>query len=393
MSEPVVLLGGQRTAIGSYGGGLASLSAIDLGIHATKAALESTQTEAADIEHAVFGNIIHSGPRDAYISRVIAVTAGLPTSSPALTVNRLCGSGMQAIISAAQMIMLGDIQTAVAGGAESMSNAGYLMPNLRWGKRMGNAEAFDMMEGALHDPFGHGHMGITAENVAERYHISREMQDQFAVESHRRASHAINEGYFASQISPILVGRKGKEKSIAIDEHVRADASIEGMQKLRCIFKKDGTVTAGNASGINDGAAALILCSESYAQAHNKQPMARILSYAHAGVNPDEMGVGPIPAVTLALKKANLSLSDIDLVESNEAFASQACHVTQSLGFDPAIVNPNGGAVAMGHPVGATGAIITLKLVYELQRRNKRYGVATMCIGGGQGIALVLEAL
>jgi len=326
-----------------------------------------------------------------YLSRVAALDAGLPVGTPCLTVNRLCGSGLQAIVSAAQHILLGDCTTAVAGGAESMSRAAYLLPSGRWGQRMGDAPVIDAMSAALHDPFGHGHMGVTAENIAAKYGFTREQQDQFAVESHRRAAKATEAGYFASQIVPVEIKtRKGVEQ-FATDEHVRKDAKLEDMAKLKAVFKKDGTVTAANASGINDAAAAVVLM-EAKAAKHLK-PMARLVAYAHAGVEPQLMGLGPIPAVKRVFEKAGLKPADMDLVESNEAFAVQAMAVTRELGLDPAKVNPNGGAVALGHPVGATGAILTVKALYELERTKKRYALVTMCIGGGQGIAAIFERL
>jgi acetyl-CoA C-acetyltransferase len=309
--------------------------------------------------------------------------------TPALTVNRLCGSGLQAIVSAAQHIMLGDIHTAVAGGAESMSRAAYMLPSGRWGQRMGDAPVIDAMSAALHDPFGHGHMGVTAENVAAKYGFTREQQDQFAVESHKRAARAIGAGYFKSQIVPVeLKSKKGVEQ-FTTDEHVRADASMENMGKLKPVFKKDGTVTAANASGINDAAAAIVLMDAK--QAKNHKPMARLVAYAHAGVEPQVMGLGPIPAVRKVFEKTGLKPGDMDVIESNEAFAVQAMAVTKDLGLDPAKVNPNGGAVALGHPIGATGCILTVKALYELQRTQKRYALVTMCIGGGQGIAAIFE--
>jgi acetyl-CoA C-acetyltransferase len=337
------------------------------------------------------GSVIHGEARDMYLSRVAALDAGLPVGTPCLTVNRLCGSGLQAIVSAAQHILLGDCDTAVAGGAESMSRAAYMLPSGRWGQRMGDAPVIDAMTAALHDPFGHGHMGVTAENIAAKYGFTREQQDQFAVESHRRAARAIESGYFSSQIVPVeLKSKKGVEQ-FTTDEHVRKEASMADMAKLKTVFKKDGTVTAGNASGINDAAAAVVLMDAKAAKNH--KPIARLVAYAHAGVEPQLMGLGPIPAVKRVFEKAGLKPADIDVVESNEAFAVQAMAVTKDLGLDPAKVNPNGGAVALGHPIGATGCILTVKALYELQRTNKRYALVTMCIGGGQGIAAIFERL
>jgi acetyl-CoA C-acetyltransferase len=308
-------------------------------------------------------------------------------------VNRLCGSGLQAIVSATQHLMLGDCDVAVAGGAESMSRAAYFLPAGRWGQRMGDATVVDAMTGALHDPFGHGHMGVTAENIAAKYGYTREQQDQFAVESHRRASRAIEQGFFKTQITPVEIKSKKGVEQFTTDEHVRKDVKQEDMAKLKAVFKKDGTVTAGNASGINDAGAALVLASSSFAEKNNLKPMARLVAYAHAGVEPQVMGLGPIPAVRKVFEKAGLKPSDMDVIESNEAFAVQAMAVTKDLGLDPAKVNPNGGAVALGHPIGATGALLTVKALYELERTKKRYALVTMCIGGGQGIAAIFERL
>ncbi|MEJ2175655.1 MAG: acetyl-CoA C-acyltransferase, partial [bacterium] len=322
-----------------------------------------------------------------------AVDAGLPVGTPCLTVNRLCGSGLHAIVSAAQHILLGDVDVAVGGGAESMSRAAYFLPAGRWGQRMGDAAVVDAMTAALHDPFGHGHMGVTAENIAAKYGFSREQQDAFALESHRRAAQALEAGHFKSQVVPIeLKTRKGSEQ-FASDEHVRKDAQPEDLAKLRAVFKKDGTVTAGNASGINDAGAAVVLMEAKAAEKAGARPMARMLAYAHAGVEPQVMGLGPIPAVKRVFEKTGLKPADMDVIESNEAFAVQAMAVTRDLGLDPEKVNPNGGAVALGHPIGATGAILTVKALYELQRRQQRYALVTMCIGGGQGIAAIFERL
>ena len=387
----VFILSGQRTAIGDYGKSLKDIPPTKLGEIAIRAALAKSGVEAAEIQHVVFGSVIHTEPRDAYISRVAAVQAGIPVETPAMTVNRLCGSGMQAIISAAQTIMLGDAALAVGGGAESMSRGGYLLPNERWGARLGDGKVIDMVVGALNDPFGHGHMGITAENVADRYSLTREIQDEFAVESHRRAAAAQAAGYFKEQIAPVeLPSRKGTV-IFDTDEHVRADTSMASLGAQRPVFKKDGTVTAGNASPLNDAGSAVVLASGAEVTRRNLKPMARIVAYGHAGVAPDVMGLGPIPAVQNALRKAGLTIADIDVIESNEAFASQACAVSKDLEFDPAKVNPNGGAIALGHPVGASGGIITIKAMYELHRTGGRYALATMCIGGGQGIALIIE--
>jgi acetyl-CoA C-acetyltransferase len=337
------------------------------------------------------GSVIHGEARDMYLSRVAAIDAGLAVATPCLTVNRLCGSGLQAIVSAVQHLLLGDCDVAVAGGAESMSRAAYFLPSGRWGQRMGDAAVVDAMTGALHDPFGHGHMGITAENIAAKYGFKREEQDAYAVESHRRAANALEKGYFKSQIVPIeLKTRKGVEQFV-LDEHVRPGAKLEDLQKLKPVFKKDGTVTAANASGLNDAGAAVVLMEGKAAQRAGAKPIARLVAYSHAGVEPQVMGLGPIPAVKRLFEKAGLKPADMDVIESNEAFAVQAMAVTRDLGLDPAKVNPNGGAVALGHPIGATGAVLTVKALYELQRTQKRYALVTMCIGGGQGIAAIFE--
>jgi acetyl-CoA C-acetyltransferase len=384
-----MVVAGARTAIGDYGGAFKDIPPTKLGSIAIKEAIARAEVDPATVGHVVMGSVIHGEARDMYLSRVAALDAGLPVGTPCLTVNRLCGSGLQAIVSAAQHIMLGDIDTAVAGGAESMSRAAYMLPSGRWGQRMGDAPAIDAMTAALHDPFGHGHMGVTAENIAAKYGFTREQQDQFAVESHKRAARAIDSGYFNSQIVPVeLKSRKGVEQ-FTTDEHVRKEASMADLAKLKTVFKKDGTVTAGNASGLNDAAAAVVLMDAKAAKNH--KPMARLVAYAHAGVEPQVMGLGPIPAVRRVFEKAGLKPSDMDVIESNEAFAAQAMAVTQDLGLDPARVNPNGGAVALGHPIGATGCILTVKALYELARTKKRYALVTMCIGGGQGIAAIFE--
>jgi acetyl-CoA C-acetyltransferase len=392
-TREVVVVAGVRTGIGDYGGGLKDVPATQLGAVAIKEALARGKVDPATVGHVVMGSVIHGEARDMYLSRVAAVDAGVPVGTPCLTVNRLCGSGLQAIVSAAQHILLGDVDIAVGGGAESMSRAAYFLPAGRWGQRMGDAAVVDAMTAALHDPFGHGHMGVTAENIAAKYGFSREAQDAFALESHRRAAHAIESGYFKSQIVPIeLKMRKGTEQ-FASDEHVRMGAKAEDLGKLRAVFKKDGTVTAGNASGINDAGAAVVLMEAKAAQKAGAKPMARMLGYAHAGVEPQVMGLGPIPAVKRIFEKTGLKPADMDVIESNEAFAVQAMAVTKDLGLDPQKVNPNGGAVALGHPIGATGAILTVKALYELQRTQKRYALVTMCIGGGQGIAAIFERL
>jgi acetyl-CoA C-acetyltransferase len=385
------IIAGKRTAIGDFGKSLKDIPPTKLGEIAIRAALADAGVAAAEVQHVVMGNVIHTEPRDAYLSRVAAVDAGIPFETPALTVNRLCGSGLQAIVSASQIIQLGDADIAIAGGAESMSRGGYLLPAARWGARLGDSKMIDMVTGALNDPFGHGHMGITAENVAARYDISREMQDEFSVESHRRAALAIAEGRFKSQIVPVDLPSKKGTLVFDTDEHVRDDVSGEKLAALKPAFKKDGSVTAGNASGLNDGGAAVVVVSGAELARRGAKPLARIVAYGHAGVDPEYMGLGPIPASQKALKKAGLSIADMDVIESNEAFASQACAVARDLGFDGAKVNPNGGAIALGHPIGASGTIIAIKAIYELERIKGRYALATMCIGGGQGIAAIWE--
>jgi len=389
----VVVVSGARTAIGDYGLSLKDVPATRLGTIAIKEAIARAKVDPASVGHVVMGSVIHGEARDMYLSRVAAVDAGVPVGTPCLTVNRLCGSGLQAIVSAAQHIMLGDTDTVVAGGAESMSRAAYFLPSGRWGQRMGDAAVVDAMTAALHDPFGHGHMGVTAENIAAKYGFTREQQDEFSIQSHKKAAAAMEAGYFKSQIVPIeLKTRKGVEQFVT-DEHVRKDANMADLGRLKTVFKKDGTVTAGNASGINDAGAAIVMTSSVNAQKNNLKPVARLVAYAHAGVEPQVMGLGPIPAVKRVFEKSGLKPGDMDVVESNEAFAVQAMAVTKDLGLDPAKVNPNGGAVALGHPIGATGAILTVKALYELERTKKRYALVTMCIGGGQGIAAIFERI
>jgi acetyl-CoA C-acetyltransferase len=389
----VVIVSAVRSAIGTYGGALKDVSACDLGAHVVKAAFARAKVDPAQVGQIVFGNVIHCEPRDMYVSRVVGINAGMAKESCALTLNRLCGSGLQAIVTAANAIQLGDCDVAVGGGVETMSRSLYSLPAGRWGARMGDAKLIDMMVGALTDPFETVHMGITAENVAAKYGISREEQDAFAVESQKRAVAAIAAGHFKSQIEPYIIkGRKG-DISFDTDEHPKADTTMESLAKLKPAFKKDGSVTAGNASGINDGSAAVVVMEAGAAQRAGAKPIARLVSYAVAGVDPSIMGTGPIPAVQLALKRAGLSLSDIDVIESNEAFAAQSLGVCKGLDLDPKKANPNGGAIALGHPLGASGAIITVKALYELQRINKKYALVTMCIGGGQGIAAVFERL
>ncbi|MFT5350423.1 MAG: acetyl-CoA C-acetyltransferase [Planctomycetota bacterium] len=389
----VVIVSGTRTAIGTYGGSLKNTPPSELAAAVVREAVSRSGLRGEDIEHTVIGNVIHTEARDMYISRVASVNAGIPVDTPALTVNRLCGSGLQAIVSAAQIIMLGDADTAVAGGVENMSASPYWSQSMRWGQRMGEGKMIDAMNAALHDPFVACHMGITAENIADKYTISREDQDALAVESHKRAANAIDQGYFKEQITPIeLKSRKGTT-IFDTDEHVRRDVSIEGMAKLATVFKEDGSVTAGNASGINDGAAALTLVEANYAEKKGLQPMARLIGYAHAGVEPSLMGTGPIPAVRKLMEKTGLKLDDMDVIEANEAFAVQALAVLRELGLSEAKTNPNGSGISLGHPVGATGSIITVKALYELHRIKGRYALVTMCIGGGQGIAAVFERI
>ncbi len=392
MTDDVVILGGARTAIGTFGGSFKNTPPIDLGAAASKAALERAGVEGAQIGHVVFGHVINTEPRDMYLSRVAAMQAGVPETAPAMNVNRLCGSGAQAIVSGTQSLMLGDADFALVGGAENMSRSPFIVPDQRWGAKMGDIKTLDMMLGALNCPFGTGHMGVTAENVSDEHEISREAQDAFALESQSRAATAIEEGRFAEQITPVEVRVKRDMVPFDTDEHPKA-TTAEALAGLRTVFKKDGSVTAGNASGINDGAAALVLARAGAAESAGLKPRARILGYAHAGVRPEVMGIGPIPAVENLLARTGLSVGDFDVIESNEAFAAQALAVNKGLGLDPAKVNPNGGAIALGHPVGATGAIITVKALYELERIGGSKALITMCIGGGQGIALAIERL
>jgi acetyl-CoA C-acetyltransferase len=389
----VVVVSGARTAIGDFGGSLKDIPPTKLGSIAIREAVARAKVDPATVGHVVLGSVIHGEARDMYISRVAAIEAGLPVGTPCLTVNRLCGSGLQAIVSAAQHILLGDTDTVIGAGAESMSRAAYFLPSARWGQRMGDGQVIDAMTGALHDPFGNGHMGVTAENIAAKYGMTREEQDAFSIESHRRAAKAMDAGFFKSQIVPVEVKSRKGPLQFDTDEHVRKDAKPEDFQKLKTVFKKDGTVTAGNASGINDAAAAIVMMEASAAQKAGAKPLARLVAYAHAGVEPQVMGLGPIPAVRRVFEKSGLKPADMDVIESNEAFAVQAMAVTKDLGLDPAKVNPNGGAVALGHPIGATGCILTVKALYELQRTQKRYALVTMCIGGGQGIAAIFERM
>lgn len=392
MSQPeVVLLSGVRTAIGDYGGALKDIPPTELAAMVVRETIARSGLAAQDIGACVFGNVVHTEPKDMYLSRVAAVRGGLPHSSQAFTLNRLCGSGLQAICSAAQQIMLGDTECAVAGGAENMSRGLYGLPTARWGQRMGDGTMMDMMVGALTDPFDTIHMGITAENVAEQWAISREEQDALAVESHRRASAAQAAGRFKDQILPVELKTRKGSTFFDTDEHVRADASLEGMAKLRTAFKKDGTVTAGNASGINDAAAAVVLASADAAKARGLTPKARLVGYATAGVDPKIMGVGPVPAIERLMARTGLTVDQMDVIELNEAFASQAIACAKDLKLDPAKVNPNGSGISLGHPIGATGAILVVKAMYELERTGGRYALISMCIGGGQGIAAIVE--
>lgn len=389
----VVILSAVRTAIGSFGGGLKDVPPAELGRICVSEAIDRSGVAKEDIGHVVMGQVISTGPADAYLARVIGINAGIPVGVPALTLNRLCGSGIQSIISVAQMLTLNECEIAVAGGAESMSRAPHYVTAARFGQKMGPIEMIDGLTGTLSDPFEFFHMGVTAENVADRNGISRAAQDALAVQSHQRATAAIEAGRFKDQIVGVEVKARGKTRIFDTDEHPRGETTMESLSGLKPVFRKDGSVTAGNASGVNDGAAALVLARAETAAAKGLKPLARVVAWAHAGVEPSLMGIGPIAAVPIALKRAGLTLDQIDVIEANEAFAAQACAVAQELNLDPEKTNVNGSGISLGHPVGATGAIITVKLVYELQRSGGRYGLATMCIGGGQGIALIIERL
>ncbi len=388
----VVIIDGARTAIGTFGGSLAGASPVDLAAAVAREAVARSGIEPGTVGHVAFGHVINTEPRDMYLSRVAAMNADIPDSVPAMNVNRLCGSGIQSIVSVVQSLQLGDAEFGLAGGSECMSRSPYSVQSARWGQKMGDARVLDMMTGALSCPFGTGHMGVTAENVAEEHGISREEQDEFALESQRRAAAAIEQGRFREQVLPFEVKDRRQARIFDTDEHPKP-TSADALASLRAVFKKGGTVTAGNASGINDGAAAIVLAREDSASKASVEPKARILGYAHAGVRPETMGMGPVPAVRKLLKKTGLAIGDFDIVESNEAFAAQALAVAKSLELDPEKVNPNGGAIALGHPIGATGAIIVLKALYELHRSGGRKALATMCIGGGQGIALAFERI
>ena len=390
-TREVVVVSAVRTAVGDFGGALKDIAPTRLGAMVLKEAVARAKVDPASVGHVFFGHVINTEPRDMYLSRVASIEAGLPKETVAANVNRLCGSGLQAIISAAQSILLGDAEVAIGAGAESMSRSPYILQSQRWGARMGDSKVIDMMTGALSDPFDAVHMGITAENVAERHEISRADQDALALESHRRAARAQAEGRFKSQILPVEVMVKRKPIAFEIDEHVRGDVTAETLAGLKTVFKKDGSVTAGNASGLNDGAGAIVLMEAAAAAKAGAKPLARLVAYAHAGVEPLYMGIGPVPASRKALERAGLKVDDMDVIEANEAFAAQACAVSKALGFDPARVNPNGSGISIGHPIGATGAIITTKAIHELHRIGGRYALVTMCIGGGQGIAAIFE--
>ncbi|QGZ30955.1 acetyl-CoA C-acyltransferase family protein [Stutzerimonas stutzeri] len=391
-AREIVVVGAVRTAIGTFGGALKDVDLSTLATTVCRAALERSGTPADAVGHVVMGNVIPTEPRDGYLARVAAVDAGIPVQTPAFNVNRLCGSGLQAVISAAQSILLGDADLAIGGGAENMSRGPFILPNMRWGARLGDSQAVDYMNTLLHDPWGKFHMGVTAENVAERYRISRERQDALALQSQQRAAHALQNGYFRQQIVSVETGGRKGTTVFDTDEHVRADLTAERLAALKPVFKKEnGTVTAGNASGLNDGAAALVLAEAGRARALGLTPMARLVGYAHAGVEPALMGIGPVPAVRQLLERTGIRLEQIDVIEANEAFAAQACAVMQELDMDPARVNPNGSGISLGHPVGATGAIISVKAIHELQRIQGRYALVTLCIGGGQGIAALFE--
>lgn len=387
----VFFVGTARTAIGSFEGSLKYVPLSDLAVIAVQGAIEHAGVDSCEIGHVVLGNVIPTEPRDAYLARVAAMGAGIPQEVPAFNVNRLCGSGLQAIISAAQGMKLGDFTLAVAGGAESMSRGPFMLPDMRWGARLGDARAIDYMNGILHDPWKRTHMGVTAENVAKRYGISREMQDELAHSSQQRAQFAISQGRFLTQIVPVELRLKRSSYSFEIDENVRPEVTLSSLAGMKPIFEEGGTVTAGNSSSLNDGAAAVVIADDDTVKHRSLRPLARLVSYGHSGVDPDYMGMGPVLATQLALKRAGLSVQDIDVVEANEAFAAQAYAVAQQLELDPQKVNPNGSGISLGHPVGATGAIICIKAIHELHRTGGRYGLITMCIGGGQGISAIIE--
>jgi acetyl-CoA C-acetyltransferase len=386
----VVISSAARTAVGRYGGSLKDQPPTDLGALAARTALERSGLQPDQVDQVVFGNVIHSAPEDMYMARVVAIKAGIPQEVPAFTVNRLCGTGVQAIVSAAQSIATGDADVAIAGGAESMSRGPYWMPHARWGARMGETKMVDPVVGGLTDPFNDIHMGVTAENLAESHSISREEQDEFSVESHRRAARAQEEGVFDEEIVPVELRSKKGTAEFTKDEHVRPDATIETMAKLKPVFKPDGTVTAGNASGMNDAGAAVVLMSAEKAEELGAPVRGRILSYSYCGVDPKVMGIGPVPAVRKVMERAGKSIDEVDVIELNEAFAAQSLAVIKDLGLDREKVNPNGGAIALGHPIAATGAVITTKILYEMERKGQDLGLVTLCIGGGQGIAMLI---
>jgi len=394
MSREVVVVSAVRTAIGTFGGSLKDTPPTELAALVVREALARASTEGKDVGHVVFGHVVNTEPKDMYLSRVAAINGGCAQTTPAYNVNRLCGSGLQAIVNASQSILLGDCDVAIGGGAENMSRAPYASLATRFGARMGDSKMIDMMVGALHDPFHNIHMGVTAENVAAQFGITREMQDACAVESHNRAQRAIEAGYFKDQIVPVMLKTRKGEVAYEVDEHYRPNCTLDDMAKLKPVFiKENGTVTAGNASGINDAAAAVVLMDAAAAKARGAKPLARLVGYAHTGLDPKIMGVGPISATQAVLKRTGLSINDLDVIEANEAFAAQACAVSQELKLDPAKVNPNGSGISLGHPIGATGALITVKALHELQRVGGRYALVTMCIGGGQGIAAVFERM
>ncbi len=394
MTREVVVVSGARTAIGTFGGSLKDTPPTELASLVVRESLARAGVDGKDVGHVVFGHVVNTEPKDMYLSRVAAINGGCAEGTPAFNVNRLCGSGLQAIISASQSILLGDTDIAIGGGAENMSRAPYASQATRFGARMGDTKLIDMMVGALHDPFQNIHMGVTAENIATKWGITREEQDAIAVESHNRAQRATEEGRFKEQIVPVMLKSRKGEVAYETDEHFRPNCTAADMTKLKPVFaKENGTVTAGNASGINDAAAAVVLMDSEAAKARGLKPMARLVAYAHAGVDPKYMGIGPVPATQMALKKAGLTVADLDVIEANEAFAAQACAVSRDLGLDPAKVNPNGSGISLGHPIGATGAVITVKALYELERIQGRYALVTMCIGGGQGIAAIFERM
>jgi acetyl-CoA C-acetyltransferase len=392
MTREVVIVSGARSAIGTYGGSLKDVAPTELAGQIVRDVLARAQVKGDEVGHVVFGHVVNTEPKDMYLSRVAAINGGCAEGVPAYNVNRLCGSGLQAIVNASQSILLGDCDIAIGGGAEGMSRAPYASLNMRWGARMGDTKMIDMVVGALHDPFHTIHMGVTAENIAAKWGITREDQDALAVESHNRAQRAIEGGYFKSQIMPVTLKSRKGDVVFDTDEHFRPNCTMADLAKLKPAFlKENGTVTAGNASGINDAAAAVVLMEAGTAKARGLKPLARLVGYAHAGVDPKYMGIGPVPASQMALKKAGLTVNDMDVIEANEAFAAQACAVSRDLGLDPAKVNPNGSGISLGHPIGATGALITVKALYELERIGGRYALVTMCIGGGQGIAAIFE--